>query len=349
MKKLVTDRLILRAFKDTDLDAFYEYCKNPKIGPSAGWKPHENINESKHILRRFIKNEEIWAVVLKEGGKLLGSIGLHEGDSYRPNVKGVFNLGYVLDSKYWGRGYMYEACKEVIRYAFEELRADMLTVRHYTFNNQSKRVIEKCGFTYEGTLRKASVRQYDGKILDSAVYSMVPAEFSVNRKVNHSEDWEQDEEFSVVKMSTENAYACLEWKYLGAMSVYNCPINNYEQAVNDIIEKSNGLEYYAVYDSFGTFFGLYNYMYIDGILQVGFRINPTKMGRGYTKSFVMQSIQFAREKFNYTGEVTIKIAAANTRGIGIIKNHGGEVISNTTEEYNTVLINFVTLSLKSEG
>ena len=40
---LETERLILRPFKENDLDDFYEYAKNPKVGPNAGWKPHAHV------------------------------------------------------------------------------------------------------------------------------------------------------------------------------------------------------------------------------------------------------------------------------------------------------------------
>ena len=42
MKTLETDRLILRSWKLSDRDDFYEYAKNPNIGPNAGWEPHGN-------------------------------------------------------------------------------------------------------------------------------------------------------------------------------------------------------------------------------------------------------------------------------------------------------------------
>ena len=48
----------------------------------------------------------------------------------------------------WGKGLMPEAVGEVIRYCFEELGAEVLTVGHFEGNDQSKRVIEKSGFTF---------------------------------------------------------------------------------------------------------------------------------------------------------------------------------------------------------
>ena len=118
MRILTTERLILRRFKHEDLDDFYGYAKNPNVGPSAGWKPHESRWESLEILKSFIKNKEVWAIVHKETGKVIGSIGLHN-DERRNNSR--VKIWVTLDEAYWGKGLMTEAAKRVIRYAFEEL------------------------------------------------------------------------------------------------------------------------------------------------------------------------------------------------------------------------------------
>ena len=55
-------------------------------------------------------------------------------------------IGYVLSKDYWGQGIMPEAVTAVINYLFNDLNLDFLTCGYYEFNNQSKRVQEKCGF-----------------------------------------------------------------------------------------------------------------------------------------------------------------------------------------------------------
>ena len=85
-------------------------------------------------------------------------------------------LGYVLSPDYWGRGLMTEAARRMVSCAFEELGAALLTIQHFPFNSRSKRVIEKCGFTYEGRLRRCFLR-YDGEWLDECCYSMTRDEY----------------------------------------------------------------------------------------------------------------------------------------------------------------------------
>ena len=50
MKTIETERLILRPWRLEDLEDLYQYAKNPEVGPNAGWKPHENLEESRKIL-----------------------------------------------------------------------------------------------------------------------------------------------------------------------------------------------------------------------------------------------------------------------------------------------------------
>ena len=174
MKTLETERLILREFRETDLEDFYEYAKSPNIGPRAGWPPHKSKEDSLGILNKFIESNEVWALIDKKSNRLIGSLGLHK-DHIR-SAEDAKMLGYVLSEDYWGQGIMVEAAKAAIRYAFENLNIKLLTIHHYSFNLQSKRVIEKCGFLYEGTLRHAA-QIYDGSVYDLVCYSMTKEEW----------------------------------------------------------------------------------------------------------------------------------------------------------------------------
>jgi len=170
---LETERLILRMWSKKDAADLYEYAKNPNVGPNAGWKPHESIMESRQIIKSIFWENMCWAMVDKETGKAIGSIGL-EKDKFRPDVKSK-ELGYSLSEEYWGRGLMTEAAKRMIKYAFEDLKLDVLMIRTGDANLRSQRVIEKCGFEYEGTLRR-TYRIYDGTIREVRCYSMLKEE-----------------------------------------------------------------------------------------------------------------------------------------------------------------------------
>ena len=71
---------------------------------------------------------------------------------------------------------MTEAVKAALKFGFEELGLKMITIYHFDYNRRSRRVIEKCGFKYEGTLRGGS-KIYDGRVYDSFCYSMTREEY----------------------------------------------------------------------------------------------------------------------------------------------------------------------------
>ncbi len=144
-----TERLILRPWRETDLADFYEYCKVDGVGQMAGWLPHENIEVSRRILEGFIKAKNDFAIECH--GKVIGSLGIQEyKEENYPELCYLRGrvIGYVLSKDYWGQGLMPEAVQAVMDYAFRVLRLDFLLVSHFVWNSQSRRVIEKSGFTY---------------------------------------------------------------------------------------------------------------------------------------------------------------------------------------------------------
>ncbi|MCR4722499.1 MAG: GNAT family N-acetyltransferase [Eubacteriales bacterium] len=170
MDTLETERLILRGWKADDLDDFYEYSSDMRVGPPAGWKPHSDKEESVVILANFIRNDCVWAIEYKENGKVIGSISLDK-DAARRDVD-CRELGYALSADYWGMGLMTEAAKAVIDYGFETVGLRCISAAHFPGNDASRRVLEKCGFRKEGMLAY-SYRLYNGMVLSTVQYILM--------------------------------------------------------------------------------------------------------------------------------------------------------------------------------
>jgi RimJ/RimL family protein N-acetyltransferase len=156
---------------------FNAYAKHPEVGPNAGWKPHASIDESREILKTFLENEEVNAIVLKETGRVVGSIGLHSDRLSHEGMGPCREVGYVLAQDCWGRGLMTEAVRRIEQYAFEEIGLACLSVAHFPFNMRSKRVIEKCGFRYEKTLTGSYI-DYRGIPLDEVCYIITRKDYT---------------------------------------------------------------------------------------------------------------------------------------------------------------------------
>ncbi|MBQ6478376.1 MAG: GNAT family N-acetyltransferase [Erysipelotrichaceae bacterium] len=146
---LETEHLILRPWRQDDLDDFYAYASVDGVGQMAGWIPHKSKEDTQTILDSFISKKRTFA--LEYQGKVIGSLGIEEYDENQfPELKDekCREIGYVLSKDYWGRGFMPEAVKETIRYLFEETGLDMILCGHFLSNRQSQRVQEKCGFRH---------------------------------------------------------------------------------------------------------------------------------------------------------------------------------------------------------
>ena len=146
---LKTRRLVLRPFALSDLDDFYEYASVDGVGQMAGWRPHENREESLRILTDFIAGKKTFALELN--GRVIGSLGI---EKYKEAELPEFDhlacreIGYVLAKDYWGQGLMAEAVQEVLRWLFEFVGLDLIVCGHFLRNRQSARVQEKCGFRF---------------------------------------------------------------------------------------------------------------------------------------------------------------------------------------------------------
>lgn len=107
-----------------------------------------------------------WAIVLdNEAG---GNIGFTRGENIHRQTA---ELGYYLAESHWGKGIMTKAVKEACRRIFEETDILRIFAEPFAHNLASCRVLEKAGFTREGTLRKNAVK--NGVVIDMHMYALV--------------------------------------------------------------------------------------------------------------------------------------------------------------------------------
>ncbi len=170
-----TERLALRRFSPEDLEDYLVFAGDPAVGPAAGSPPVSTPGEGEALLRKLCKDENQLAVVRREDGRVIGKV-LLQRDPHRLNNPLSLSVGYELARDCWGQGYMTEALLAVLELAFTRRGADIVGVSHFVGNDRSRRVIEKCGFTHEGLVRR-SYRRYDGAFFDEEAYSLTREEF----------------------------------------------------------------------------------------------------------------------------------------------------------------------------
>ena len=177
MDILETKRLLLRPWQAEDAVRLYELARDPDVGPRAGWPPHVSAEDSLRVIRGALGAPETYAVVSKESGLPVGSVGLKEPDAHLedlPEDARQRELGYWIGKPYWGQGYAPESARALLERGFSALGCAAIWCAHYDFNSQSKRVIEKCGFRYQ--LRKQTTDLL-GETYDTLFYVLTREEW----------------------------------------------------------------------------------------------------------------------------------------------------------------------------
>lgn len=141
-----TERLMLRPWRDGDAQSLYEYAKSPEVGPAAGWLPHTSVEYSRQIIKDALSAEGTYAITVKGKDEAVGSISFFpvRGLPYKDEPE----IGYWLGVPYWGRGFVPEAVRALLRIAFQEHDEHRVWCGYYEGNDKSRRVVEKCGFKF---------------------------------------------------------------------------------------------------------------------------------------------------------------------------------------------------------
>jgi len=174
---LTTTRLLLREFRESDWQAVLEYQRDPLYLRYNPWM-HRTEADARNFVRMCIAWQEEqprtkfqFAIILKEQARLIGNCGIrmrnldaHEAD-----------IGYELDSRYWGQGYATEAARALLGFGFGELRLHRIWAYCIAENVASARVLERIGMQREGRLREKEWMK--GRWWDTLVYAILEREW----------------------------------------------------------------------------------------------------------------------------------------------------------------------------
>ncbi|MDR2505891.1 MAG: GNAT family N-acetyltransferase [Oscillospiraceae bacterium] len=183
VETIETQRLIMRRFTQADAEEmFLTWARDANVTRYMAWLPHPDIEETRRVIAiwedayNHPEKEHNFALVIKDTNKLIGSLGIVP----RP-CNASCEIGYCMGVPFWGKGYMTEAALAAVRFCFEAMNAQKVFATHHPDNPASGRVMQKCGMTRDGLLRRDITLPAVG-ICDSVNYSVLREEWEGRQK-----------------------------------------------------------------------------------------------------------------------------------------------------------------------
>jgi ribosomal-protein-alanine N-acetyltransferase len=171
-EQIETERLVLRKPRLDDARAIFEgWAQDPEVTRYLTWSPHQRIEETQEFVQHCLSAWEHatrfpYMITLKENGQIIGMID--------PRIEGPkVGIGYGAAPAYWGKGYVPEATRAIIDWAFQQPSIYRVYATTDVENIASRRVLEKVGMQCEGILRKYILHPNMGTIpRDSYMYAI---------------------------------------------------------------------------------------------------------------------------------------------------------------------------------
>ncbi|MDZ8187863.1 MAG: GNAT family protein [Nostoc sp. ChiSLP02] len=177
---LETNRLLMREFIDTDWQAVFAYQSDPLYLLYTDWT-HRTENDVCEFVQMFINQQKEeprtkfqLAVVLKEENRLIGNCGIRVNDLELKEA----NIGYEINSQYWGQGYATETAQAILKFGFDKLGMHRIWAWCVTENIGSVRVLEKIGMHREGHLGEKELIK--GRWYDNFIYAILESEWKIS-------------------------------------------------------------------------------------------------------------------------------------------------------------------------
>ena len=178
---LIAPRTVVRRFREGDGEAFYECIQDnysrlhdhfPSMLPSINSKEDAEFYVRSRMADWLLQKEYSFGIWHNKDAKYIGFIRFFQIDWRVPKAE----ISYFIDKDYGGQGLMTESMNVALRFAFDQLKIEKLSLRTGMENIPSQRLARKVGFHREGDLR-ADFRRLSGELIDTMVFGLTQSEW----------------------------------------------------------------------------------------------------------------------------------------------------------------------------
>jgi ribosomal-protein-alanine N-acetyltransferase len=173
---LRTTRLFLREVRDSDASDLFQIRSSSDAMRYMDSKMHSSLAESEQMLQSmkamFYERKGInWIINDQLGNQVLGYCGYWKLDETNCRAE----IGYALKPTFWGQGFMEEALRACIGFAFKQLQLHSLEANVNPANKKSIRLLKKLYFQKEAYFRENYF--FNGQFLDSEIYALLETDW----------------------------------------------------------------------------------------------------------------------------------------------------------------------------
>jgi RimJ/RimL family protein N-acetyltransferase len=170
----IDEEIYLSAITASDAPFYAQHLNDPDIHSTTLRIPFPYTDEDARKFVEMVQLQELvskkqthWAI-RNSRHEVIGGIGLH---GKYPELPHRDEVGYWVAKHYWGKAVMTRALKGFCEFIHKEYGISRIEAPIFAFNTASCRVVEKCGFEFEGMMRKAYFK--NGNYIDGKMYALV--------------------------------------------------------------------------------------------------------------------------------------------------------------------------------
>ncbi|MBN2805583.1 MAG: GNAT family N-acetyltransferase [Prolixibacteraceae bacterium] len=177
---LESERLRYRSFSPADTPAYLHLRSDPRIMEFVDavytTTEAEALQKIQGIQNDFLQHHGInWVITTKENDLMIGYIGFWR--LMKENLRA--EIGYLLDDRFWGQGYMHEACETILDFGFHFMNLHSVEANVNVDNKRCIKLLDRLGFVKEAHFRENYL--FKCRFLDSLIYSLLESDFKGRR------------------------------------------------------------------------------------------------------------------------------------------------------------------------